>query len=157
MSARPAADPGSVVDDAALIELFPGEAVTHDNAAHYRGRLDQTLLMNRCTGCRHWHAPPKPVCPRCWSSSLMPEPVRGSGTIYLLTWLHQGPAAPGVTYDPPYPVVTVDLDEQPGLRFTSTIVDADSAAVRIGSRVHLTWRTLDRAPMPVFVLGEEAR
>jgi uncharacterized OB-fold protein len=53
--------------------------------------------------------------------------------------------------------VTVDLDEQPGLRFTSTVVDADPSAIGIGARVHLTWRTLDRAPAPVFVMGEEPR
>lgn len=143
-------DPGSVDDDA-LIALFPGEVLTHDNAEHYRGRLRQQLLVNRCGDCQHWHAPPKPVCPRCWSADVSAAAVRGSGTIYLLTWLHQGPPVPGVFY--PYPVVTVDLDEQPGLRFTSTIVDAVPSAVVIGARVRLAWRTLDRAPMPVFALA----
>jgi uncharacterized OB-fold protein len=83
--------------------------------------------------------------------------VQGSGTIYLLTFLHQGPPAPGVAYDPPYPVVTVELDEQPGLRFTSTVVDADLDDIVIGARVRLTWRTFDRAPMPVFVLNDAPR
>ncbi len=53
----------------------------------------------------------------------------------------------------PYPVVTVDLDEQSGLRFTSTVVHADPSAVVIGARVHLQWCTPDRAPMPVFALS----
>lgn len=140
-----------------LIDLFPGELVTYDNAEHYRGRLHRQLLLNRCADCGAWHAPPKPVCPRCWSPDVVATPVRGSGTIYLLTFLHQGPAAPGVAYDPPYPVVSVDLDEQPGLRFTSTVVDADPADVVIGARVQLSWRVLDRAPMPVFVLSGPRR
>jgi uncharacterized OB-fold protein len=139
------------------VGLFPGETLTHDNAEHYRGRLRRQLLMNRCADCRAWHAPPKPLCPHCWSTEVTANPVAGTGTIHLLTLLHQGPAAPGVSYNPPYPVVTVDLDEQPGLRFTSTIVDADPAEVAIGARVHLTWRTLDRAPMPVFALDEQPR
>lgn len=145
----------SEVDDDALIALFPGEVLTHDNAEHFRGRLRRELLVNRCADCEHWHAPPRPVCPRCWSDALVLRPVRGTGTIYLLTWLHQGPPAPGVTY--PYPVVSVDLDEQPGLRFTSTVIEADEGAALIGSRVHLTWRTPDKAPMPVFALGGEPR
>jgi uncharacterized OB-fold protein len=128
--------------------------LTHDNAEHYRGRLRRQLLVNRCNECQTWHAPPKPVCPQCWSSAVTPTPVTGSGTIYLLTLLHQGAPAPGVSYERPYPVVAVELDEQPGLRFTSTVVDADLSDVVIGARVHLTWRTLDRAPMPVFVLGD---
>jgi uncharacterized OB-fold protein len=140
-----------------LIASYPGEMITYDNAAHYRGRLRQQLLMNRCADCQSWHAPMQPVCPRCWSSNVVAEPVHGSGTIYLLTFLHQGSAAPGVAYDPPYPVVSVELDEQPGLRFTSTVVDADPVDIVIGARVQLSWRTLDRAPMPVFILSDTPR
>ncbi|MDT5298463.1 MAG: hypothetical protein QOG79_1705 [Mycobacterium sp.] len=140
-----------------LIDRFPGELITHDSADHYRGRLARRLLMNRCAECQSWHAPPHPVCPRCWSRQVVAEAVRGSGTIYLLTFLHQGSAAPGVAYDPPYPVVSVELDEQPGLRFTSTVVDADLADIVIGARVTLSWRTFDRAPMPVFVLSDTPR
>jgi uncharacterized protein len=145
------------VSDEELIDLFPGELVTHDNAEHYRGRLRRQLLMNRCVACSFWHAPPKPVCPRCWSADIRATPVAGSGTIYLLTLLHQGPPAAGVVYDPPYPVVSVDLDEQPGLRFTSTVCDVDPTDIAIGARVHLDWRILDRAPMPVFVLSDAQR
>lgn len=145
------------VSDEELVALFPGELVTHDNAAHYRGRLQEHLLLNKCTECARWHAPPRPVCPHCWSDEVVATPVQGSGTIYLLTMLHQGAPAPGVRYDPPYPVVSVELDEQPGLRFTSTVVDTDPAVIGIGARVHLAWRTVDRAPMPVFVLTEGAR
>jgi len=86
---------------------------------------------------------------------LVPRPVRGTGTIYLLTWLYQGPPALGVTY--PYPVVTVELDEQAGLRLTSTVTGVEDGAKLIGSRVHLTWITLDKAPMPVFALSDEPR
>jgi uncharacterized protein len=143
-----------VVSDDELVEHFPGEVLTYDNAEHFRGRLRQQLLVNRCADCGRWHAPPKPVCPECWSSEVAPATVEGAGVVYLLTWLHQGPPAAGVSYDSPYPVVTVELDEQPGLRFTSTIVDTDPTEIVIGARVRLAWRTLDRAPMPVFVVEE---
>ncbi|WP_235571607.1 Zn-ribbon domain-containing OB-fold protein [Mycobacterium sp. Root265] len=129
--------------------------LTHDNAEHYRGRLRRELLVNRCDDCQNWHAPPKPICPRCWSSAITPTAVAGSGTIHLLTLLHQGPPAPGVSYEQPYPVVTVELDEQTGVRFTSTVVDAEANTPAIGARVELVWREVDRAPMPVFVLAED--
>jgi uncharacterized OB-fold protein len=69
--------------------------------------------------------------------------------------LHQGPPADGVDYSTPYPVVTVELDEQTGLRFTSTVVDAANAEITIGRRVELGW--IDRAgvPFPVFRLVNE--
>lgn len=143
----------NVPSDDELISSFPGEPITRDNAAHYRGRLRRELLINRCEQCWCWHAPAMPICPHCWSDAVTAKPVAGTGTIFLVTFLHQGPAAPGVDYSTPYPVVTVELDEQSGLRFTSTVVDAEPAEITIGSGVELAWRTKDLAPMPVFVLS----
>jgi uncharacterized OB-fold protein len=51
-------------------------------------------------------------------------------------------------------VVSVELDEQPGLRFTSTVVDAPLDEIRIGRRVRLAWRERGDAPLPVFELDE---
>jgi len=144
------------ITDEQLVERFPGQPITHDNAAHYRGRLRRELLMNRCVECGRWHAPPRPVCPECWSFDVEATAVQGDGTIFMAIFLHQGPPAPGVDYAVPYPVVTVELDEQPGLRFTSTVVGADNDAIRIGKRVRLAWIDRAGAPVPVFELTEVA-
>jgi uncharacterized OB-fold protein len=135
-----------------LVQLFPGEPITHDNAPHYRGRLRKELFVNRCHDCSTWHAPPKPVCPQCWSSNVIPTAVSGNGEIFMTVFLHQGPPAEGVDYSTPYPVVTVELEEQVGLRFTSTVVDADNDDIRIGRPVRLDWRERAGSPMPVFKL-----
>jgi uncharacterized OB-fold protein len=145
------------ISDDELVERFPGQPITHDNAEHYRGRLHRQLLMNRCAACGRWHAPPKPVCPACWSFDVKATPVRGDGTIFMAILLHQGPPAPGVDYTVPYPVVTVELDEQPGLRFTSTVVGAGNNAICIGKRVRLEWIERAGAPLPVFELNETTR
>ena len=142
------------VSDDELVQRFPGEAITHDNAAHYRGRLRRELLVNRCGDCGQWHAPPKPICPDCWSSRVSAQPVNGDGVIFMAIFLHRGPTAPGVDYSMPYPVVTVELDEQPGLRFTSTVVGADNDDIRIGAAVRLEWSDREGAPMPVFVIRD---
>jgi uncharacterized OB-fold protein len=71
--------------------------------------------------------------------------------VYLLMLLHQGAPAPGVDYaHGPHPVVTVELDEQPGLRYTSTIVGCPVDQVAIGMPVRLTWIERNDAPFPVF-------
>lgn len=142
------------VSDEQLVASFPGITIDHDNAAHFRGRLDRKLLINRCGTCGRWHHSPKPVCPDCWSSAVVPTAVAGTGTIHLLVLLHQGPPAPGVDYTTPYPVVAVELDEQVGLRFTSTVVGSPNADIAIGKRVTLDWIERAGIPLPVFRLAE---
>ena len=108
--------------DEELVATFAGYALDHDNKAVFRARLDHELRIMRCADCGTWHEPPRPICPRCWSTNVVATPVSGRGTIFMAIFLHQGPPAPGVDYATPYPVVTVELDEQAGLRFTSTVV-----------------------------------
>jgi uncharacterized protein len=148
MSAQPS---GETMSDEELVDLFPG--IDRDSAAHFRGRLGQRLLLHRCADCGHWHHPPRPICPECWSTRVVPTPVRGAGTIHLAIFLHQGPPTAGVDYATPYPVVAVELDEQPGLRFTSTVVGATNDDIRIGRRVQLAWIERDGTPLPVFELA----
>lgn len=141
----------SAVTDSELVERLPRVRVDHDNRQFYRGWLQRRLLMNRCNACQQWHHPPKPVCPHCWSRDLQPTEVSGRGTIHLLMLLHQGPPAPGVDYSAgPHPVATVELVEQPALRFTSTVVDCAVDDLEIGMPVELTWIDRDGIPFPAF-------
>lgn len=79
------------------------------------------------------------------------EEVSGRGTIHLLMTLHQGPPASGVDYAGGHPVITVELEEQPALRFTSTVTaDFPPDGFAIGAAVELTWTDRDGTPMPVF-------
>lgn len=142
------------VSDEELVNLFAGHPLDRDSAAHFRGRLDRCLLLNHCDECGLWHHPPRPICSRCWSSAVTPTAVAGTGTIHLAIFLHQGPPAEGVDYSTPYPVVTVELDEQQALRFTSTVVDATNDAIVIGARVELDWIERGGVPMPVFRLTQ---
>ena len=139
------------VTDVELIEAYPRYRVDHDTKAFYRGWLDRRLLVNRCADCGRWHHPPKPICPACWSTNVVPTEVSGRGTVHLLMLLHQGPPVPDVDYSAgPYPVATVELAEQPALRITSTIVDCPVDQLHIGMPVELTWRERDGSPIPVF-------
>jgi uncharacterized OB-fold protein len=71
--------------------------------------------------------------------------------------LHQGPPAPDVDYSKgPHPVVTIELEEQEGLRFTSTVIDCPLEDVRIGLAVELAWIDRFGAPFPVFRPREES-
>jgi uncharacterized OB-fold protein len=136
--------------DEALLERYKGVGLDHTNKHFYRGLLHRELRLNRCADCGFWHHRPKPVCPRCWSKQVVATPVAGTGTIHLLILLHQGAPAEGVDYSTPHPVVTVELDEQEGLRFTSTVVGSEPDDLAIGQRVALEWIERDGRPYPVF-------
>jgi uncharacterized OB-fold protein len=140
------------VDDETLVARFKGWGLDHDNRDHFRGRLDHQLLLNRCGDCGTWHHPPRPICPSCWSSEVVPTAVSGRGTVFLAIFLHQGPPADGVDYGTPYPVVTVELVEQAGLRFTGTVVGAANDEIRIGCAVALDWIDRGGVPVPAFRL-----
>ncbi len=142
-----------MVSDDDLVQRFKGFALDHDNRAHFQGRLERRLLINRCQACGQWRQPPRPICPTCWSDDVRPTEVSGNGVIHLLIFLHRGPPAEGVDYSSPYPVVTVELDEQPGLRFTSTVIGVSNEAIAIGQRVTLDWIERAGVPLPVFRLA----
>jgi len=145
------------VTDEELVERFPDVVITDDNKAFYGGWTDQELLLNRCADCGTWHHPPQPICPECWSSRVEPTPVSGHGTVHLLIWLRQGPPADGVDYSTPHPVATVELVEQPGLRFTSTVTGVAPGELAIGDTVELTWTERNGEPYPVFVRSAAQR
>jgi uncharacterized OB-fold protein len=59
-----------------------------------------------------------------------------------------------VDYRTPHPVATVQLDEQEGLRFTSTVVGAENQEIVIRERVELEWTERGGRPYPVWRLAE---
>ena len=133
--------------DEALLAAFPGAPIDHDTKAYYRGLLARTLLINRCQDCGTWHFPPRPVCASCWSRRVVATEVSGRGVIHLLMVLHQGP---GIDPQTPQPVATVELEEQPGLRVSTTIVNASREELHIGMPVELTWIEDGGHPSPAF-------
>ena len=141
---------GSTITDSDLIARLRAMRIDHDNKEFYRGWLRKELRLNRCDICGRWHHPPRPLCPGCWSTKVVSTPVSGRGVVYLLTWLHHGPKVDGVSYDGGWPVATIELEEQEGRRYTSTVVGANRETLVLGLPVELTWIERRGEPYPVF-------
>jgi uncharacterized OB-fold protein len=141
--------------DEELVNRWSDVQIDHTNKHFYRGLLERELRLSRCSDCKWWHHRPKPVCPNCWSRNIVATPVSGFGTIHLLIFLHQGPAVEGVDYSVPHPVATVQLDEQDGLRFTSTVVGSENDDIVIGRKVSLDWTERNGRPHPVWRLVDQ--
>lgn len=86
------------------------------------------LLIGRCVRCELWVSPPAADCPDC-GAEVVARPVSGRGTVFTYTVNHH-PFNPAVPV--PYIVAIVELDEQPGLRMATNIVDCEPDSVYVG-------------------------
>jgi len=105
------------------------------------------LHILRCRDCGTYIHLPRPACRTCGSVDLAPEPVSGRGVVHSYTVTHF--PLPG--FEPPFAVVLVELEEQPGLRLVSNLVDVTPEEVEIGMPVEVTFeRVADDVALPLF-------
>jgi uncharacterized OB-fold protein len=149
------------VSDDDVFERFPDVLITYDNIEHYRGLLQRRLLINRCDDCGYWIYPHRPLCPQCWSWSVTPTEVSGHGRVYLLTKIRHTRANDRAGQRQGEVIlVAVELAEQPGLRYLSTVDGAAFEDLRHDMPVELTWIERDGLQAPAFrpaQLNEEAQ
>ena len=98
---------------------------------------------SKCLDCGTVFFPPRPVCPGCTRhrasiERMVPFQLSGSGEVFSYTVVHE--AAEGFEIQVPYVVALVKTVEGPIL--TGQVVDVDPASVRIGLKVHATFRKL---------------
>ncbi len=98
---------------------------------------------SKCTVCGTVYFPPRPVCPVCPQhrrsiEKMVPSQLSGRGEVLSYTIVHE--AAEGFEMQVPYVLALVKTDEGPVL--TGQVVDLEPSAVRIGMRVHATFRKL---------------
>src|SRR5262245_19512750 len=87
----------------------------------------EELVLPRCTLCGRWQWYPDASGTDCPGGELEWMPVRGAGTVH--TWTRVTRAfLPGGKADVPYVVGFVELDDAPGLRLVTNLVD-DEATV----------------------------
>ena len=105
------------------------------------------LHILRCRNCGTYIHLPRPACRTCGSTDLAPERVSGRGTVHSYTVTHF--PLPG--YEPPFAVVLVELEEQPGLRLVSNLVDVRPDEIEIGMPVEVTFEpAADGVMLPLF-------
>lgn len=140
------------VSDEEVFERFNDVLINYDNIEHYRGLLEERLLINRCDDCGYWIYPHRPLCPECWSWSVTPTEVSGRGRIYLKTRIHQARAndIAGQRAGDGVVLVAVELSEQKGLRYLSTVEGVEFDELDHDVEVELAWIDGDGRRVPAF-------
>jgi uncharacterized OB-fold protein len=121
-----------------VFDHFHDVHIDRDNIAHYRGLLAGKLLINRCDDCGRWIYPHRPLCPECLSWNVTATEVSGKGRLHMYTLLYQS-RDPDNPLTEPMQAAAIELDEQPGLRYLSRVVNCPLEALRHDMPVTLTW------------------
>jgi uncharacterized protein len=99
------------------------------------------LLGVLCENCGKHYFPKRSVCPKCRRKGKLVEfKYSGKGSIYSFTEV----TAPPENFEDqvPYLLAIVELDE--GAKLTAQIVDAHKKDVKIGSRVDMVFRMIQK-------------
>lgn len=119
-----------MAEDARPAPLPDGES-----APYWAAAKAHKLELPHCETCGRYAFPPRPLCPVCLVKPAWSE-VSGRGTVYTFTIMRDSFMK---GFEPPYVVAEVELEEQPGLRLVTNIVDCDVADVHIGQPVEVTF------------------
>src|SRR4051794_5315256 len=80
------------------------------------------IALQQCASCGEFRHPPSPVCPRCHSWESTWTRVGENGRVESWLVVHHV-VLPAFVEDAPYVVAVVALDDAPGIRLTTNIVD----------------------------------
>lgn len=122
-------------------------ALNADTRAFWQGGEHGRLMIHHCSGCARYFHPPAPICPRCASFDVAPQPVSGNGTVASFTVNHQ---AWTTGLEVPFVIAIIELVEQADLRFLSNVVDIDPAAVHIDMPVKVRFEQVEDVWLPLF-------
>ncbi len=111
------------------------------------------LVVQRCSACRRYLFPPSVACPRCRTETLVPTPVSGRGRVHAFTVARQ---AFDPSFEIPYVLALVELEEDPEVRILTNLVQSDPAAVRGGVAVEVVFETRGATSLPQFRLVRSA-
>jgi uncharacterized protein len=76
----------------------------------------------------------------------LPQLVSGRGTVYSFTVNYQ----PWDGTSDPYVIAVIELDDQPGMRLMTNLVDVAVEDIRIGMRVQVVFEHHDEVSIPLF-------
>src|SRR5580698_1783682 len=99
------------------------------NKPFWTGGKDGELRLPKCDSCGGFLHPSQTVCPRCHEAALTWVAVSGKATVVGVTMNHQMFMP---SFNPPYVIAVVIIDEAPHVRLTTNLVDVGEDEIRVG-------------------------
>jgi len=122
---------------------------TLDNQAWWDACKRRELVFQRCAACGVLRHPPGPACLSCQSFEHDWLRSSGRGRVFSFTWVHHVYAA-SLKEHVPYNVTIVTLDDAPGVRLVTNVVEIEPAELAIGVTVEVVWQEAGDFVLPRF-------
>ena len=114
---------------------------------YWEAARDGRLVVQRCDDCGHAQYPPEVICAKCQSANLGYADASGQATMYSFGVF---PRSLMPVFEAPYAVALVDLDDHPGVRMMTNIVDADLSTLEIGMPLEVVFEPRGAWQVPQF-------
>ena len=116
-------------------------SISPDTEFFWSGLKEHELRIQRCTDCKTFRVPPRPMCGSCQSLNWDYVVSSGRGTVYSFV-MPKYPPLPFLEY--PYVVALIELDE--GVRIVSNLCDIEPEAIENGMPVEVFYETFEALP-----------
>ncbi|WP_416969681.1 thiolase C-terminal domain-containing protein [Streptomyces sp. 4F14] len=125
----------------------PQPQISQETDFFWTSGQDGRLRFRSCTDCAAIIHPPQPVCRRCRGRQLTVREVSGRATLIGFSVNHRFPF-PGLPS--PFVVAQVAIEEDPGVRLTTNVVDCAPDDLRIGMPMEVVFEQAGEAWLPLF-------
>jgi acetyl-CoA acetyltransferase/uncharacterized OB-fold protein len=124
----------------------PLPQLTPQTEPFWTGGARGELVLPRCRVCDVVLHPSLTVCPDCHDAELDYAPIGKTGVVVGVSVNYQKLSA----LPPPYVVVVVELDDAPGVRLTSNLLDVSTDDARVGMEVEAVFEDCGDVWLPMF-------
>ena len=119
----------------------------------WEAAADHRLVLQRCRSCQKLQYPPEVCCVHCQAEEFDLAETSGRGVIYSYAEVDR-PLHAGFVEAIPYVVVFVELDDQPGLRILTNLVDISAGTtLSCGMPVEVVFEDRGAVTLPQFRLS----
>ena len=119
---------------------------TPETQHFWDGTKQGELRLQRCSDCSHVYFPPRPLCPECSSREVEVFAASGKGKLASYVINHR----PHPSFDPPYAIAVVQLDEGPTLMSNIVGCEQTPEALLLDMRLVVTFEDHGEIAVPLF-------
>ena len=131
----------------------PLPLITQENDFFWTSGADGKLRFQECKACTALIHPPAPVCRYCRSRDIGVRAVSGRATLAGFT-VNERFSLPGMPA--PYVIAQVAIEEDPRVRLTTNIVDAEPDQLELGQQMEVVFEQAEDVWLPLFRVIDSA-